>query len=212
MVTMDFFLSPNVAYLVLVLGLVFSLMAIFTPGTGIFEVGALFALILAGYSVYNLPVNWWAVGILVLGVFPFMIAVRRSRRMVYLVISIVAMIVGSVFLFPGEKWWQPAVNPLLAIMVSLITAGYFWIAVRKVLEAEGRRPAHDLEKLIGKRGEAKTDIYLDGTVQVESELWSAFSQAPILKGSLVQIKKRNGFALEVEAIPPLNPGNDQSKP
>ncbi len=209
---MDFFLSPNVAYLVLVLGLVFSLMAIFTPGTGIFEVGALFALILAGYSVYNLPVNWWAVGILVLGVFPFMIAVRRSRRMVYLVISIVAMIVGSVFLFPGEKWWQPAVNPLLAIMVSLITAGYFWIAVRKVLEAEGRRPAHDLEKLIGKRGEAKTDIYLDGTVQVESELWSAFSQAPILKGSLVQIKKRNGFALEVEAIPPLNPGNDQSKP
>jgi membrane-bound ClpP family serine protease len=62
MVTMDYLLSPNIAYLVLVVGIVLSLMAIFTPGTGIFEIGALFALILAGYSVYNLPVNWWAVG------------------------------------------------------------------------------------------------------------------------------------------------------
>jgi membrane-bound ClpP family serine protease len=208
---MDFFLSPNIAYLVLVIGLVLSLMAIFTPGTGIFEIGALFALILAGYSVYNLPVNWWAVGILILGVFPFMIAVRRSRRLVYLVISIIAMIVGSVFLFPGEKWWQPAVNPFLAILVSLITAGYFWIAVRKIMEAEHKRPAHDLEKLIGKMGEARTDIHLDGTVQVESELWSAFSQAPIPNGSKVRIKKRDGFVLEVETVPALNPESDRSE-
>jgi len=208
---MDFFLSPNIAYLVLVIGLVFSLMAIFTPGTGLFEIGALFALILAGYAVYNIPVNWWAVGILVLGVFPFMIAVRRSHRLVYLVISIVAMVIGSVFLFPGDKWWQPAVNPFLAILVSLITAGYFWVAVRKTLEAEGRRPAHDLEKLIGKMGEARTDIHMDGTVQVESELWSAFSQTPIPKGSKVQIKKRNGFVLEVETVPRLNTESDRSK-
>lgn len=195
---MEFLLSPNVAYVVLVIGLAFSIMAIFTPGTGFFEIGAIFGLILAGYSIYNLPFNWWAVGILVLGVFPFLIAVQRSKKMIYLVISIVAMIVGSVFLFPGDKWWQPAVNPLLATMVSLILAGYFWIAVRKTLEATQRRPSHDLERLIGKIGEAKTDIYMEGTVQVESELWSAFSQQPIAKGSMVLIKNRDGFILEVE--------------
>ncbi|NMC11683.1 MAG: hypothetical protein GYA34_02240 [Chloroflexi bacterium] len=198
---MEFILSPNIAYLVLVLGLVFSIMAIFTPGTGFFEVGALFALILAGYAIYNLPFNWWAAGILVLGIFPFIIAVRRSGRMIYLVISILALVIGSVFLFPGDRWWKPAVNPLLAIIVSLITAGYFWIAVQKTLEAERKRPAHDLEKLIGKTGEAKTDIHAEGTVQVESELWSAFSQEVIPKGSLVRIKNRNGFILEVEPLP-----------
>lgn len=198
---MEFILSPNIAYLVLVLGLVFSIMAIFTPGTGFFEVGALFALILAGYAIYNLPFNWWAAGILVLGIFPFIIAVRRSGRTIYLVISILALVIGSVFLFPGDRWWKPAVNPLLAIIVSLITAGYFWIAVQKTLEAERKRPAHDLEKLIGKTGEAKTDIHAEGTVQVESELWSAFSQEVIPKGSLVRIKNRNGFILEVEPLP-----------
>lgn len=198
---MEFILSPNIAYLVLVLGLVFSIMAIFTPGTGFFEVGALFALILAGYAIYNLPFNWWAAGILVLGIFPFIIAVRRSGRTIYLVISILALVIGSVFLFPGDRWWKPAVNPLLAIIVSLITAGYFWIAVQKTLEAERKRPAHDLEKLIGKTGEAKTDILAEGTVQVESELWSAFSQEVIPKGSLVRIKNRNGFILEVEPLP-----------
>ncbi|MBN1537707.1 MAG: hypothetical protein JW908_13295 [Anaerolineales bacterium] len=197
---MDFLLTPNVAYLVLVLGIVFSLMAIFTPGTGLFEIGALFAFILAGYAVYNLPVNWWAVGILILGVFPFIIAVRRSRRLIYLVICIIALIIGSVFLFPGEKWWQPALNPWLAALVSIMTAGYFWIAVRKTLEAEQTRPAHDLEKLIGKIGEAKTDIHTEGSVQVESELWSAYSLEPVAKGSTVRIKNRNGFVLEVEYV------------
>jgi len=198
---MDFFLLPNVAYVFLVMGIAFSIMAIFTPGTGFFEIGAIFGLILAGYAIYNIPFNWWAIGILVLGVFPFLIAVRRSQKMVYLVISIVAMIVGSVFLFPGDKWWQPAVNPFLATLVSLLLAGYFWVAVRKTLEAGLKRPAHDLEKLIGKIGEAKTDIYLEGTVQVESELWSAISQQPISKGSMVRIINRNGFTLEVEASP-----------
>jgi membrane-bound ClpP family serine protease len=124
---------------------------------------------------------------------------------------IVAMIFGSVFLFPGDKWWQPAVNPFLATLVSLITAGYFWIAVRKILEAEQRRPVHDLERLIGKTGEAKTDIHMEGTVQVESELWSAFSQAPIHQGSLVQIKKRDGFVLEVEALPDSKRKPEQSE-
>lgn len=197
---MEFFLSPNVAYVVLVIGIAFSIMAIFTPGTGFFEIGAIFGLVLAGYAIYNIPFNWWAVGILVLGVFPFLIAVRRSQKMIFLAISILAMIVGSVFLFPGEKWWQPAVNPFLATLVSLLSAGYFWVAVRKTLEATQTRPAHDLEKLIGKIGEAKTDIYLEGTVQVESELWSAFSDVSIPRGSIVRIVNRNGFVLQVEQI------------
>jgi len=197
---MDFFLSPDIAYLILVLGIVLSTLAIFSPGTGIFEVGALFSLVLAGYAIYNLSFNWWAAGILILGIFPFIIATRRSRRMIYLVISIIAFVVGSVFLFPGDRWWKPAVNPLLAVVVSLTVGGYFWIAVKKTIEAESKRPAHDLEKLIGKIGEAKTDIHIEGTVQVDSELWSAYSKQLIPKGSMVRVKNRNGFLLEVENL------------
>ena len=57
---MDFLLDPNVAYLFLLAGVLLGLMAIISPGTGIFEVGAFFCLALAGYAVYNLSFNLWA--------------------------------------------------------------------------------------------------------------------------------------------------------
>ncbi len=54
---MNFLLDPNVAYLILVVGVILGMLALFTPGTGILEIGALFAIFLAGYAVYSLPIN-----------------------------------------------------------------------------------------------------------------------------------------------------------
>ncbi len=194
----DFLLNPNLAYLLLVGGFSMALLAILTPGTGFLEIGAIFALLLAGWGVYNLPINYWALIILVLGVVPFIFAVRKSRRMVFLAISILALIVGSVFLFRGEIWWKPVVNPVLASVVSLLAGGFFWIVVQKTLEAGDEPLAHDLGPLIGAVGEAKSDIHHEGSAQVRGELWSAFSENPISEGALVRVVKREGFMLQVE--------------
>ncbi|MBC8506681.1 MAG: hypothetical protein ISR58_09910 [Anaerolineales bacterium] len=194
----DFLLNPNLAYIFLVGGFSMALLAIFTPGTGVLEIGGIFALLLAGWGVYNLPINYWALIILVLGVVPFIFAVRQSRRMVYLGISIFALIVGSVFLFRGENWWQPVVNPVLAIVVSILAGGFFWIVVQKTLEAGDAPLAHDLGPLIGAFGESKSDIHQEGSVQVRGELWSANSDNPIAEGAMIKVIKRDGFVLKVE--------------
>ncbi|MBK7455037.1 MAG: hypothetical protein IPJ46_15355 [Anaerolineales bacterium] len=39
---MDFLLEPNIAYLILMGGILLGLMAIISPGTGLFEIGAFF--------------------------------------------------------------------------------------------------------------------------------------------------------------------------
>jgi membrane-bound serine protease (ClpP class) len=197
---MDLLLNPNISYLILVTGFLLIILAILSPGTGLLEVGALFALILAAYCVYNLPFNLWALLVLVLGVIPFLIAVRQSQRLLFLGISILALVLGSAFLFRGEVWWQPAVHPLLALLVSTVTAIFFWVSVRKVLEAEKRRPSHDLEGLIGALGEAKSEIHLEGSVQVAGELWSAYSNQTIPAGTTVRVVQREGFLLEVEPV------------
>ncbi len=195
---MELLLDPNIAYLVLAGGLMLAILALLSPGTGLLEIGALFALLLAGYSMSQLPINLWAFLLLIVGVIPFLLAVRRSGQLIYLVISILAAIVGSVFLFRSEVWWLPAVNPLLAIVVSGISGGFLWIVTRKVLEAESARPTHDLGALIGAFGEAKSDINGDGSVQVDGELWSATSRQPIHSGERVRVVSREGFILEVE--------------
>jgi membrane-bound serine protease (ClpP class) len=192
-------LDPNVAYLLLVGGVLLAILALLNPGTGILEVAALFALILAGWAVYNLPINPWALLVLLLGVFPFLLAVRRSRRLIYLALAILTLVIGSAFLFQGEGW-QPAVHPVLALVVSALAGGFVWLVVTKSLEAVMARPDHDLNRLIGAIGEAKTDIHMEGSVQVAGELWSARSLKPIPAGTPVRVVKMNGFVLEVEAV------------
>jgi membrane-bound serine protease (ClpP class) len=183
-------------------GVVLAIMALFAPGTGILEIGALFVLFLAGWGISQQAINLWALLLLLVGVVPFIVAVRKSHRLVYLVVALVAFIVGSAYLFQGESWWVPGVNPILAILTSVIAAGYLWIAATKVLETEKMRPRHDLGKIIGEPGEARTDIFTEGSVQIGSELWSARSEVPIPSGSKVRVVKREGFILDVELDEP----------
>lgn len=198
---MDILVDPNVAYLLLIVGVVLAIMALFAPGTGVLEVGALFVLFLAGWEISQQAINLWALALLILGVIPFILAMRRSRNLAFLVVALIAFVIGSAYLFQGATWWQPGVNPVLAIITSLIASGYLWIAASKVLETEKLKPRHDLTKLIGDVGEARTDIHTEGSIQLGSELWSARSETPIHAGSRVRVIKREGFILDVEPMP-----------
>ncbi len=193
---MDFLLDPNVAYLCLLAGVFLGLLAMVTPGTGMLEVGAFFGLALAGYAVYNRSINLWALLILLLSVFPFVLAIRKPKRELFLALSLLGLVVGSVFLFTTQGW-KPEVNPLLALVSSGFFVGFVWLAVRKALQAADSPLAHDLAALEGQIGEAKTPVHHEGSVQVGGELWSARSETLIPQGSIVRVIGRDGFILEV---------------
>jgi membrane-bound serine protease (ClpP class) len=195
----DFLLDPNVAYLILVGAAMLTMMAVVNPGTGVLEIVALFAWLISGYIIFNLPVNFWALGLMLLGVVLFLLSLRKIKSLLYLGFSIAAVIIGSIFLF-DQPGWQPAVNPVLAVIVSVFVAGFTWIVAKKAIEADSMRPAHDLEALIGTVGEAKTSVQDEGSVQVAGELWSARSQQLIPEGTQVRVTGRDGFRLVVEKI------------
>jgi membrane-bound serine protease (ClpP class) len=198
---MGILVDPNVAYLLLIVGVILAIMALFAPGTGVLEISALFVLFLAGWDISQQAINFWALGLLILGVIPFLLAVRKSHNLAFLVVALVAFVVGSAYLFQGATVWQPGVNPILAIIISIIASGYLWIATTKVLETDKLKPQHDPNKVLGEIGEARTDIHSEGSIQLGSELWSARSEELILEGSKVKVLKRDGFILEVERIP-----------
>jgi membrane-bound ClpP family serine protease len=194
---MDILLDPNVAYLILLGGILFAMMALVTPGSGVFEVAAFFSLALAGYAIYNLSFNWWALLILALSIVPFVYAIRAPKRGLYLGASILLLVLGSVFLFSSDGW-KPAVNPILALVASGSFAAFLWIAVGKSMQAVRARPSHDMDTLIGMIGEARTRIHNEGSVYVGGELWSAKSNKAIPAGSAVRVVRREGFVLVVE--------------
>lgn len=194
---MDFLLDPNVAYLFVIGGVLLVMLAIATPGTGLMEIAALFCIVAAGYAVYKLSFNWWALLLLALSLIPFVYALQKPKRELYLVLSILLLIAGSVFMFPRTENGI-TVNPLVAVLASVFVAGFLWLAVRKSIEAAGTRPSRDLNGLVGKIGEAKTRIAGEGSVQVEGELWSARSEKTIPAGSSIRVLGREGFVLIVE--------------
>jgi len=200
---MEFLLNPNVAYVLLVVGFLLALLAIVTPGTGLLEVGALFLLALAGYGVYKLGLNFWALIILVLSVIPFVYAIRKPKREWFLALSILGIVVGSLYLFPSDNW-LPVVNPIEAVIMSALVAGFIWFVARKMIQLQALRPKHDLGGLIGQTGEAKTEVHESGSVQVAGELWSARSEKPIPAGSFVRVVAREGFTLVVEQDNQIN--------
>lgn len=197
---MQLLLDPNFAYLVIVFGFLLTIFAILTPGTGVIELGVLFALVIAGWQIYNMPINIWALAALGSGLIPFVQVVRGKNRRVYLGLTMITFVFGSVFLFRGDAWYQPAVNLPLAIVVTGLAGGLIWVMTDKILEARAAPPSHDLSGLIGAIGTARTDIHAEGSVFVMGELWTGRSTKKIKSGAKVEVVAREGFSLDVKEV------------
>jgi len=140
--------------------------------------------------------------LLVVGVVPFILAVRFSKRIIYLVVALLALAIGSAYLFHSDQWWKPGVNPVLALVVSVLAGGFLWFIAYKALDAMARRPLNNLmNKVVGATGTAKTDISREGSAYVAGENWSAHSETLIPAGTRVKVIAREGMIVEVE---PLN--------
>jgi len=203
---MNVLLDPNFAYLMLVSGLFLAILALLAPGTGLIELGAFFMLVVAGYSIYNLQIHLWALGVLVLGIFPFLLALRLSRQKifpqwVFLAMALLAMVIGSIFLL-RQTDGTIAVNPLLAGVVSVVVVGLLWVIGRRAIEAMNRPVSNNLERLVGMVGQTRTRIYHEGSVYVGGEVWTARSQVEIPAGSKVCVLSREGLVLTVELVSP----------
>ena len=198
---MTFLFDPNVAYALLVLSFMLVVLAIFTPGTGLLEVGALAALGLTGYAMFHLPmVNWWALLIMVAGVLPFIFSVRKAKRWYWLIPTVLLFFLGAVFMVP-QPFSAGAVNPIFAIFMSAVSVALLWLIGRKSYDAMKAKPSQDLKKLEGLVGEARTDIKNSGTVYVNGEEWSARSTNTIHAGTQVKVIGRQGLVLLVEPAP-----------
>jgi membrane-bound serine protease (ClpP class) len=193
---LDSVLLPNILYLILVIGLWLAAMAAVSPGTGMLEMTALTALAIAGAGTLVLPFNLWALVPLAVGAAFFGLSLWRRQEAVWLALSAVALSLGSAYLYQGAS--GPAVHPLLAVIASLSTAGFFWLAIRRSLAAHHARRAHDPQAVIGQVGEARTPLDPIGSIQVAGELWTARAAPPVAVGGRVLVRSRDGLILDVE--------------
>ena len=192
-------LFTNLIYLVFVAGIWLAVLAVIQPGTGALELFVLVAFTVVGLSTLVLEFNAWALVILVIGAILFVVALRREKPGVWLALSALTFSVGSSLLF-GIDDEGPAVHPLLAITVTVLTVGYFWLAIRSILISQRSAPSIDPTRVIGQVVEVRAPLDPVGSVYAGGELWTARADTLVDVGEMVEVISADGLILQVKPV------------
>lgn len=191
--------NPNLAYLLLMIGLYGLIYEFSSPGVGFGAVVGLVSLALAGYSMSILPVSYAGLAIVALGVVLLALETQVASHGLLALGGLALLALGSLFLFDSpEPLWRVS-RPL--IVGTLLGAAAFVLGVvAKVVQARRLRPALGPEALVGRVGEVRQDLAPIGLVFLDGELWSATADAPVLAGARVVVREARGSMLKVEPL------------
>jgi len=196
---LDAISHPQIAYLLLLLGMMGIYFEISNPGAILPGVVGGIAIILAFFALQVLPINYAGLALMVLGVILFIAEIKVTSYGLLSVGGIICLLMGSIMLIdnPTEYLrisWQVIV-PAVAI-----TGGFFIFAVAMAVRARLKKPTTGIEGLVGKIAVAETDFRPDGRVTVHGELWTAESEDKIRKGNAVEVIRVDKLKLVVRRV------------
>jgi len=189
--------NPNVAYLLLVVGMWSLVLAVSIPGTGLPEAMAVICLVLAGIGLTQLPVNLVGLGLIGLALILFILEFRLTSHGALLFAGVIALGIGSLLLFRETNPVQASLSWVMVAFVTLLSTAGFALILMKGLAAKRLPPAQDLSRVVGANGVARTEVNDQGAVYVGGELWSASADDKIPAGSHVVVVAREGLRLKV---------------
>jgi membrane-bound serine protease (ClpP class) len=180
--------NPNLAYILLMVGLFGLYFEFAHPGAILPGVLGGISLLLAIFAFQILPINYVGLLLILLAIGLFILEVKVHSFGILALGGITAMVIGSMMLINAPI---PELRPSLrliipvAVGVSLI----FIMLVFLVIKAHGRKAFTGREGLVGEVGVARTDLSPEGKVFVHGELWNAEAETAIPKGSKVKVVK-----------------------
>jgi membrane-bound serine protease (ClpP class) len=192
--------NPNLAYILLMLGLLGLYFEFSNPGAILPGVVGAISLILAFYAFQTLSVNLAGILLILLAVVLFIVDIKAATHGVLTTGGVVAMFIGSIMLFDSP---DPALRASLQVIIPVVAviAIFFIIGVILSVAALTRKPVSGQPGLVGLEGDARTAITAkDGRVFVAGTHWNALSDAPIAEGARVKVVQVKGMTLKVEAI------------
>jgi len=196
---LDIIASPNVAYVLMMLGLVGLFFELSNPGLILPGVVGSVSLILALYAMQNLPINYAGLLLIVLGVVLLIAEVIVMSYGLLAMSGAISIFLGSIMLIDSE---DPAMQ--ISKMILYPTLGMtFLFSLGTIYLA---KKAHQLvtitgmEGLIGEVGVVKETLNLEGRVLIHGEMWKAESDTLISVGEKVLVEVVKGLKIQVRKV------------
>jgi membrane-bound serine protease (ClpP class) len=189
--------NPTVAYLLLIAGVWAVVIAASIPGTGLPEAAAVICLALAAVGLTQFPVNLAGLGLIALALILFVLEFRLYAHGAFLLGGTVALGIGSLLLFRVESGAEAVLSWVTVAGATLSSTALFSFFLWKGLAAQKLPKLQDVNRVVGSRGVAETDVNGQGSVYVAGESWSAHADDKIAAGSPVVVVAREGLHLKV---------------
>jgi len=191
--------DPNIAYILLLVGLAGLYFEFSNPGAILPGVIGGISLIMAFFAMQTLPVNYAGIALIVFAIILFIAEIKVISHGILTIGGIVSLVIGSLMLFQTP---EPSLRVSWSVLIPAvtITSLFFIVVIGIAVKAQLRKPQGGKEGMSGEEGSAVTDVFAEGKVMIRGEYWSAFSDRPIEKGSGVRVIRVENLKAKVEPI------------
>ncbi len=198
--------DPNVAYILMLLGLYGLMFELYSPGALFPGIIGVICLILAFYAMHTLPVNYAGLALIVFAVILFLLEIKIISHGMLTIGGIVSLVLGSVFLFQDTSITGVVkVSLSVIIAATACTALFFLFIIGAGLRAQRLKPVSGKEGMIGKVGETLNTLNPIGIIRIHGEVWSAESVSGLIEvQQKVRVTGMQNLKLYVETISNLS--------
>ncbi len=196
---LDAISNPNVAYILMMIGLAGLYFELSNPGAIVPGVIGGICLILAFYAFQTLPINYAGVLLILLAIVLFIMEIAVVSYGLLSVAGIISLTLGSLMLIDSPAPYMRVSLSVIAPTVILVSA-VFILAISFAVKAALSKPISGEEGLIGEIGVAETPISPEGRVFIHGEIWKAESDLPINKKEKVEVVKVEGLMVKVKKV------------
>jgi len=204
--------NPNIAYILMMLGLAGLYFELSNPGAVLPGVIGGICLILAFYSFQTLPVNYAGVLLVLLGVILFILEIKVASYGILSIGGLISLTLGSLMLFKSPyEYMRVSLSVLIPVVATV--AGFFLVVTGLVVRAQVRGSPTGTEGLIGSKGPVKEWSGDRGKVFVHGEWWHAFGEENLVPGEEIEVVEAEGMRLRVRRrhLPPAAASGGEPK-
>ena len=197
--------DPNIAYILLLIGLAGLYFEFSNPGAILPGVIGGISLILAFFAMQTLPVSYAGIALILFSIILFIAEIKVVSHGILATGGVISLIIGSLMLFRTS---DSSLRVSWGVMIPAVTiTSLFFIAVILIaLKAQLRPQQTGSEGMVGKEGIAVSDVHDGGKVLVDGEYWEAMSDLPIKAGDKIRVvglekAKLNFYNLKIMVEP-----------
>ena len=196
----EFLASPEIAALLLIIGLGGLYLEFTHPGLILPGATGVVCLVLFAATARILPVSLTGVLLVVLALVLFALELKFTSHGLLTAAGFVSLLVGGRFLIDGPIP-ELRVGLGLFLPAAIVLTAFCVLAVRLVARAAGSPVRTGAAGLTGETGTVTQDLGLEGKVFVHGEIWDAVADRPLTRGTRVRVVRVDDLRLRVEPIP-----------